>query len=266
MPDPVSCPHCHEQLDIPAEYHGRPVRCANCQNVFSAGGGVPVVHRRPDPPSRPRPAFDDARPPRQSNAGVWLLLVATLFTVGGCCGGFTLFTLVQFNPTLTPYTSPEGKFKVDLPAGQTPTAATLAQPAGERVEGEPGWVVMTDRPMVKEHYVVKRYPLKAEWRKLPADDALAKVAEVESKALDAGPASGPDYRHAIVKHADFPARDVTAAKEGFQGQKTILRCVLVPDGRVYVLAVQGPSVEPELWWVRKFFLSFDVTDPPRPEK
>ena len=47
MPDPIICPHCREQLDIPAEYHGRPVRCASCQNVFAAGseGDVPGAHR-----------------------------------------------------------------------------------------------------------------------------------------------------------------------------------------------------------------------------
>jgi hypothetical protein len=30
---------------------------------------------------------------------------------------------------------------------------------------------------------------------------------------------------------------------------------------VYAVAVQAPNVEPRFWWIRQFYLSFDITDP-----
>jgi LSD1 subclass zinc finger protein len=65
MPRPVVCPHCSEELDIPLEFRGRPVRCAVCQTVFTppADGAAPPV---PAPPSLPAPGtWDEHRPSRR---------------------------------------------------------------------------------------------------------------------------------------------------------------------------------------------------------
>src|SRR5688572_12325425 len=71
MPRPAVCPHCSEELDIPAEFRGRQVRCAVCQRVFvpPADGSEPPPPARPAPgnwaddrPSR-RPPRDDVAPP-----------------------------------------------------------------------------------------------------------------------------------------------------------------------------------------------------------
>jgi hypothetical protein len=61
MPRPVVCPHCSEELDIPSEFRGRPVRCAVCQNVFT-----PPADGAPPAPSLPAPGtWDEDRPSRR---------------------------------------------------------------------------------------------------------------------------------------------------------------------------------------------------------
>ncbi len=271
MPDPIVCPHCHEPLDIPAEYHGRQVRCAACQTIFLAvsahttptvsplpgrrAGDDPPPWREPRPGRRPRtPDQDDDRPPR-SNLGVIVLMLCTVLVVGGCCGGLNLIGFIQTNPQLTPYTSDKGKFKVDFPDAD-PTEGPI--PGGEgKAAADQGVQVTADRPMAKERYTVRTYPLKAEWRKLKAQEALAKVAEAELVTL----AAGPEVNKEETTHAHFPARDSMANKgNGLAREVTVLRCILAGD-RVYVVAVQAPNIEPRFWWIRQFFLSFDVTDP-----
>jgi hypothetical protein len=272
MPDPIVCPHCREELDIPAEYHGRQVRCANCQNVFVAtpAGDMPVVHRLPGRSSRgdDRPPWQDddrarrARrddeqygPPRRSNAGVWLLMALTLLTVGVCCGGLNLVTFIAFNPALTPHTSAEGKFKVDFP-GENPTGGPIAGDGGN------GWQVTARRPMAQERYTVRCYDLKAEWRKLSEADALEKVMAEELAGLGAGAAAeGPDNRRERTKHNGFTALDAMATSGAAPNQTvTLMRCILAGK-RVYVVSVQGQNTHPQFWWVRQYFLSFEITDP-----
>ncbi|MCU0703689.1 MAG: zinc-ribbon domain-containing protein [Fimbriiglobus sp.] len=272
MPDSIVCPQCREQLDIPAEYHGRKVRCASCQNVFAAipTGGPPVVRRstnrpsadRPpwqdeaDRPSRP-PARDDhdSRLPRQSNIGVVLLLLVVGLTVGGFCGGINLLMMMLFNPPMTPYTSAEGKFKVEFP-GESPSAGPIA--AGEN-DKDGGWQATTTRPMTQERYSVRTYKLKPAWAKLPPYDALRKVAETELPGVKFG--EGSDTKIAQVKHATFDALDVLSGQGGGMGQvETVTRCILAGE-RVYVLSAQVPQNNHIAWWVQQFFLSFEITDP-----
>jgi hypothetical protein len=54
MPIPVQCPHCRAALGAPEEFAGRPMRCANCQQVFP----VPALPAAPRlvPPAPPPPA------------------------------------------------------------------------------------------------------------------------------------------------------------------------------------------------------------------
>lgn len=270
MPDPIICPHCREQLDIPAEYHGRQVRCASCQNIFVATpeGDAPVVHRLPgrsshaDQPRTARRAPDDRddhnnRPPRRSNIGVVLLLLCVVLTVGGCCGLLNVVTAVQVNPTLTPYTSAEGKFKVEFP-GENPTSGPTTNPADEKLTGVQ---VTAARDYGQERYTVRCYDLKADWQKLPAEDALDQVAKAELDVLIAAPDQRTVTRFEITKHQGFDARDVLAGNgNGITGRDTVLRCILAGK-RVYVVAFQSQKVQAEYWWVRQFFLSFEITDP-----
>lgn len=278
MTDAVTCPHCHEHLDIPAEFRGRPVRCGNCQTVFTpSAGDPPVVQRLPGRPSgrpvaRARPLDDgdddyDRRPPRRSNAGVVLLLFLTLFTVGGCCGGISLIGYLQTNPQFVTYTSPEGKFKVEFPA-ENPKQDPTVNPLDEKLEGV---VVKADRVYGEEEYTVKSYPLHPAAEKLSPEEALKVIADAEVKLLNVPPEVKRDT-NPDLKHGGFPAVDVmTGAGNGFAGQQGMMRVILAGK-RVYVLSVTGQQVRPQHqnpqhWWQRQFFVSFEITDPPpKPEK
>lgn len=271
MPDPIVCPHCHEQLDIPAEYHGRKVRCAACQNIFHAvpSDDTPTVRpladrrssadqppwREPRPSRRSRPDEEDDRRP-QSNLGVFVLMSITFLVVGGCCGGLNLVAFTQVNPTMTPYTSDKGKFKVEFP-DDSPTEGLTTNPADEAVEGVQ---VTAARDYGQERYTVKSYGLKPEWRELPADEALEKVANAELAALGVTGEPQP-RRERDIKHQGFPALDVYAERgNGLTGRDTLMRCILA-GRRVYVVAVQAQKTPPGYWWIRQFFLSFVITDP-----
>lgn len=274
MPAAIVCPHCREELDIPAEYHGRQVRCANCQNVFTATpeGEPPVVRRLPsrpaddsppwrddDRPRRPRRRDDeeDDRPPRRSNLGVVALLALTLFTVGGCCGVFNLFAMIQTNPPMTAYTQPDGLFKVEFPA-ENPVGGPIAG-GDDKPAGDPGWQVTANRPSANEHYSVRCYDLKPEWQKLKAEDALRKVADIE---VPPDAQNDPDRRTELTTHNGFTALDVIDERGGQwpNGTSVVARCVLAGK-RVYVVSAQGQQNFHLFWWVRQYFLSFEITDP-----
>jgi hypothetical protein len=272
MPAPIVCPHCREELDIPADFYGRRVRCASCQNIFAAtpADARPVLDRSPDrgegerahrpmqderPTRRPRPVENDSDtgPPRRSNAGLVVSLLLTVLVVGGCCGGMNLILATQVNPPLTSYSSAEGKFKVEFPA-ENPTGGPTANPADPNIEGVEA---SARRDFGQELYRIKCYDLKADWRRLPDREALDRVARAEAEAL----AAGQEQRREETTHQGFPALDVLAGNgNGITGRDTMMRCIRAGD-RVYVVAYQAQKAQPEYWWVRKYFLSFEITDP-----
>ena len=276
MPDPIICPHCQEHLDIPPEYHGRQVRCANCQNIFVAlsEADMPVVHRLPERRSgagghssrphddRPRPARrvqddEDDHPPRRANVPVVLALLFVMLTVGGCCGGINLLWLTHTNPEMKAYTSVEGKFKAEFPAID-PVGGPIADAGDDKPAGTPGWQVTANRVNPPERYMIRCYDLKAEWRKLTPLEALELVAKAELAVLAV---NTPNPKTEQTTHSGFTALDVRAGQGGgLNGSTTILRCVLAGN-RVYVLSVQGQQGVHQFWWVRQFFLSFEITDP-----
>jgi len=40
----------------------------------------------------------------------------------------------------------------------------------------------------------------------------------------------------------------------------MMRCVIAGK-RVYVVVMQSQKIQTQHWWVRKYFLSFEITDP-----
>jgi hypothetical protein len=145
MPRPVVCPHCQEELDIPAEFRGRQVRCASCQQVFVPPADAPTLpapgnweedrpSRRPvrddyNPPSN-RPAPDDSdrlddrapweydRPPRpkkRSTLWVWLLILGFFGLCVLPCGGFFVLGVWVAFPDFQPYDSADGRFRGEFP-------------------------------------------------------------------------------------------------------------------------------------------------------
>ena len=63
MGDRISCPHCRRVLQMPAEYHGRQVRCPECQEVFVAGAATDVTATAPKPGAAGGSAGIQAGPP-----------------------------------------------------------------------------------------------------------------------------------------------------------------------------------------------------------
>lgn len=183
----------------------------------------------------------------------------TALTIGVCCGGLNLLMLVHANPTITTFTSPEGKFKVDFP-GEKPTGEPIAAEGDKVAEG--GWQVAANRQNANERYTVRCYDLKPEWQKLDEYDALTKVADDELAILEAtGRVKDKGARTDQTTHAGFTALDVMAGKgKGLTQQAIIMRCVLAGK-RVYVVSAQGAQNFHQFWWVRQFFLSFEITDP-----
>jgi LSD1 subclass zinc finger protein len=163
MPRPVVCPHCREELDIPAEFRGRQVRCAACQQVFvppAEPAGPPPLpapgNWEEDRPSR-RPARDDdlparrpvrdaadrladldddrapwddrpRRPKKRGNLWVWLLVLGVIGLCVLPCGGFVLFAVWVAFPNFQPHDSPAGRYRAEFP-GQP---FTYTRPDGDR--------------------------------------------------------------------------------------------------------------------------------------
>lgn len=265
MTDPVTCPHCREHLDIPAELRGRAVRCASCQNVFTTpplpsgdADRFPPPERTDDrpPPRRDRSTGADLPPPRrprQSNGGVWVLLLLTTLVLGGCVAGCVGFVTWVYNPKFHPFVSKAGKFQVEFPDDPNP--------AVDDGQGSGAITVTGRREQTQERYVVKCYPLPAKLRQLPEEEKLTELVKAELTAEGVG----AELNRENTTHDGFPALDVMASNGGdlFNRRVTILRCVLT-DGTVYVAIAQGQNLEPQAWWVRKFFLSLTLTDRPNP--
>ena len=127
----VTCPKCRDQLDVPAEFAGRPVKCGTCQTVFTAPtspSAEPPVARpsRSDSRGRPREDYDDDRAlKRRSNGLVWFVLFGTALICGGMslvCAGFSVW---MYNPPMQVYKSDEGKFQVEFPEAPLRVYAAL---------------------------------------------------------------------------------------------------------------------------------------------
>jgi hypothetical protein len=178
---------------------------------------------------------------------VWVLLLVTLLLVGGCVGGCVGLAAWAYNPTMHPFDSPEGKFRVEFPGDPSPT-----------VSGENGRVTVFADREGQERYAVKCYEVPIRLRFLPEAEALDELAKAELKDL------GTPTRREVTTHGGLPALDLMAETGSglFTRRVTVMRLVLVGN-RVYVVsAVGGPNFDQQLpWWVRQFFTSFELTDP-----
>jgi LSD1 subclass zinc finger protein len=257
MTDPVTCPHCRESLDIPAEFRGRDVRCASCQAVFTVPGDGPVsgptppAARPPDPFPRGREDRVAARP-RPNNSGVWLLLLLTLLTAGGCVAGCLGLSRFVYFPKMHPYTSAEGGFRVEFPGDPSPAVTTT----------DAGAVTVTGQRLEQERYVVKRFKLSLKQRFAATEEVLGEVAAKELAEAGAGAETDREF----TKHGGHDAIDVMAVtgQKPFGQRVTIVRCVRAGN-TMYVILAQGANMQPQAWWVRKYFLSFELTAPPNPD-
>ena len=261
MTDPVTCPNCRDQLDVPVEFRGRSVKCATCQTVFA----VPVQPLGEPPlarPSRgrPREEYDADRPPRKrTNGVVWFLLAGTLLIAGGMsalCAGVTIW---MCNPPMQVHKSEEGKFQVEFPDKPVP----FSQP-GEK--GVPVKGVEARREEVGQmRFFVKYYDLPKMPKAIKDSDTEAILTDA-LRAEIAQLAAGTELQREAKTHAGFPCIDVHL-EQGNQIMKrgTVVRIILA-GSRIYILGAQGQSLVPELWYVQRFFISFQPNEKPKPVK
>ena len=282
MPPPVVCPQCREELDIPAELRGRPVRCSACNGVFTppVADDVPVV-----PPRRPAdrdPARDDDRddpvdrggrddgrefsrrpgsrrpPPPPARRGSFLWLWMLLAGTGGVCclgcGGLLRFGMRVADPNLVPYTSEDGRFRAAFPG--KPTVGTRAD--GDRPTTTVEWKRML-MGQAFETYFIHTTDLKRPLRKAAAD----KEAKIAADAV----VNRPGFREtkrAAVDYAGGSGYEVHAAGEG--DEVTMARVIVAGD-RLYVVGVRGHGLDPnDAMRVEKFWDGFQLTDAPKAGK
>lgn len=256
MTELVLCPRCGDALDIPLELLGKPVRCASCRTVFTPtpADTVPTAPRaarvRPDdtrPPRAGRPPLADEPVAPKSNVWVWLVAVGLAGVVGlivfGCAGLFRGL----LNPEMTVHTSEDGRFRVALPG--PPTAVKRTDDDGREVTG-----VEYHRPENQEVYQVLSVEVPKELRKMTGEGLLEEIAKKKLTGLAVG-AEVPSRKLSTVGGMSFlDARFQQGG--GFMKRVTVVRLVAT-EGRVYALVVSGANVEPRVWYVRRFFTSFE---------
>lgn len=257
MTELAACPRCGDALDIPVELLGKPVRCASCNTVFTptAADAIPTAPRARRSADRPRPSpFDDYDEPTRpkSNGWVWVVMLLLVLLFGGLVMVCTGWMGRIVNPKMTVHESAEGKFRVALPG--TPTPVTRNDDQGRPVIG-----LQAVRTVNQETYLVLSAELPAAAKKVDLSDDTARdelLAELARRHLP-GLAAGTEARRQTQTVSKNPTLDVMFHQGGgLMKQVTVVRLV-VANGRVYLLSVQGGNLEPHMWYVRRFFNSFE---------
>ncbi len=264
MTDLVTCPKCRDQLDVPVELRGQPVKCATCQTVFTVPHGSaaePPVARSSRSGSRGRPSDhrdDPDRPARRSNGMVWFLLFGTALVCGAIAAGCAGMSIWAYNPTMQVYKSEEGKFQIEFPAPAEPF--TEGSDKGEKGGAVNG--VEARLQLNESRFFVKYFDQSKKQAAQEPEATLAEVVKAEIAAL----AGGVEAGRSITTHAGHPALDVQIDQGNqFAKRVTILRVVLA-GSRIYVLGTQGQNQLPQLWYVQRFFISFQPSEKAKPAK
>jgi hypothetical protein len=253
MTELVMCPRCGDALDIPIEMLGKPVRCASCRTVFTPtpADSIPTAPRaarvRPNLDRPRRPAFEEDEPAEpKSNVWVWLVALGLVgvfgFIVFGCTGLFRNL----FNPPMTVHTSEEGRFKVALPGAPSPISRTDDN-------GRPVVGLESVRPENRETYQVLSVEVPKELKGMKGEALLEELAKQRLPAL----ATGAEVDRHLSTQGNLALLDVKFQRGGgFMKRVTIIRFVATGE-RVYALILTGANVEPNVWYVRRFFTSFE---------
>ena len=241
MPRPVVCPQCREELDIPAEFRGSPVRCSACNSVFTppaAAEEPPVAPRRVRRPADDD-EFDSDRPrrpaPRRSFVWLWVLLAGSLGTCCVGCGGVIAWAVSMDNPTLKPYTSADGKYQTGFP-GDPVVGLPIQAFDGKSTTTPVEWRRTILGNTFETYYVhatdLKTPPSKAEAARLvtkAANDLARRPGSAEQSRQPAATA-GRDGVEVVIRHPD--------------DELTLARVFTTAD-RVYVVGITGKGLDPQ---------------------
>lgn len=247
----VICPYCREPLEIPLELRGSEVRCAGCEKVFVVPTGPTSPPLVPVRMPRAERSFAPQMQRPKSNRKVWILLVVTFVIVGGItatCAGLMAWST---NPRMYPATEADGRFKLEMPG--EPRAISLPGEGGVPVKG-----FECSRAMSEDRYSIKYYDL-------PADADIKDPQAILTAAIQrevVGTAPGPETSRIQTTHDGYPALDAWyESGPVLMGKTTILRAILI-GRRVYLMGAKGSSLQPQMWWVMRFFKSFEVAEGP----
>jgi hypothetical protein len=188
--------------------------------------------------------------------GVWLLLLVTLVMVGGCVAACGFWVMRSVNPTMHPFTSAEGKFRVEFPNDPTPKVVT-----GEKGNGSVTVTGQRDEHDPQERYVVKVYSRPLRLRFLPDEDALEELVKAELAERKVG----TEISRQMTQHDGHPALDVmTESNPGLFNRRVSVMRLILSGNKVYVVLAQDLAMDAKTWWVRRFFVSFELIDPAKP--
>ncbi|MGL6074584.1 MAG: hypothetical protein ACRC8S_10530 [Fimbriiglobus sp.] len=285
----VICPKCSEELDIPVELVGGPVRCASCSHIFTAdlsnfpkdaNGGVILARasitipadrprRERDEPDdgdndrlqddddqpRPRPRTRRPRQPeRPASSGgakivIWLFLAGSL---GACClgcGGVGFWMVRIIDPKMTAYTAPDGTFTAAFPHAVKVSTSTDAK--NRTVTTHESVQVVLGQQWVE--YSISHYDLKTK----PSSDSERDEALEEAAAELTKQVGILSDKTTKTNHKGFSALEIDVQID--DEVRDYGRVVLVGK-RVYIVRIKGRGLSDEAPTIRKFWDKFIPTD------
>ena len=259
MPISITCPKCREVLDVPDDFLGREVRCALCQQIFTAAGnavaddGIPVMQPARKPARSPEYGDDDQPIRARNKTGnrliLWLLLGGAGLSIFACCGGMAVFVGKMMSPDFVPYASPDGRFKIEFPSDTQQSKRNTGRAA------ESAQSVESTRTIYQETYFVYFVELSDADRKKPAE----KVAEEFARGLIDMSQNGREHTaRTKIAFQGYDAIDLSIALT--DGKFTIARVIVTKD-RAYVVGVTGPGNPGGAPWVEDYLEKFQILEP-----
>ena len=255
MPGFVTCPNCGEELDIPPELRGSPVRCAACGDAFTPPIDIPAVPvapraNRAEPRDNPRDeagrSEDEPRPRRRSanrpprrgpNVLLWLMLLGT---AGFCClgcAGFIVFALGMLDPTLTDYESPDGRFTAAFPG---PVEVSPQPLPGEGVLGPT--TVYTHRRTILGGQLFDAYFVRSVELRGDPDEREKRRAVKEVLTELIGDGTEVNQTKANLDGAEATEVQVNYPRHKPQAETLVARVAVIGD-RLYAVGLRGQALD-----------------------
>lgn len=225
----VSCPSCRNELEIPPELLGGPVRCANCLTVFSPPvAEVPTVAvAKRIASDRDEFQFDDAKPSR-SRAWLWLLLFGCTLLTCTCFGSCAGLIGIQAKPAMKPYAAGDGRFTASFPGNPNPVFKT-ANDGREILGVEVVRILPSEEHYFVEYIVLVDKELTKDDQKIAAD-TLAKWMQDQN---------GTIMETDVIDHKGLPAAQIFGQFNIFGGRGNVVARAVRDGDRLYIVGVSG---------------------------
>jgi hypothetical protein len=277
MPE-ITCPHCGQRLEVPADLVGQQMLCGACECVIEPQ--APTLARRAtriredydDEEPRPRRRFrddeDDGEPlPRRrrkkkgSLLWLWLLLgFGGVALIAAVVGGIVFIGYKIANPSWKSFTPPDGRFTADFPGGNPKMQnQPIPRPNGPTI---PMTIYLAETSFGREAYFVG-------YMDISPDEMPRSRGEIETilnSGLDGMKDKSPnggtmkEIRRSNLTMSGQPAKELVAdfTDPAACSGRAVVRIVLI-DNRVYILMVLGIGNGVSPANTERFFSSFKPT-------